>query len=696
MTEASQIEREEYGKMDAGQSASQYRAAANALMVSPHCGTDSCTCKVEEPAEAAWVKLMSAVPQATQINNLRAGREGTMMLPEGQTIQSMVASIRPQPEADYALDTIRDAWIDFYEEFRIVGPKIEQGLTALSSGWKGVDFDAFEEQAETVVKNCRTIQSDIGGEDGTDGVIKVLDTKQSEIFEQQGGTACVYPAPKFYMEGTKCGSHRIHIRPPFFRNCEIRENDETKAALELAGFDPMIVDEVSDGRQRTYDMWMEFVTANPDYTEGGLKGEELATSKAEEYATQRLETLGPKGASHLDEEAARVNEEVTERHSNVEAQVTEVEPDVRPSQPTTFNEGMTDLPGSGGLDTGGGGGMPDLPGGGSLDGMTAPSDLSKLDDSSGFGSPSLSSTTGGGGGSDLPSAYSAGGTPPGSITGGSDLSGIGDENPFSAGLDDPDNLANGGLTGGGGYGGSVPGSITGGSDLTTGDNPWSSSTPLPEDASGGLASGGVPGSTLPPSALGGGGGGGGLQSGTPSNLMPPGGGSVPGGVATPRGLSTRPGSTTSGKPLTPRVPGGTGGRVPGATGTGGRVPGGLGSTKGLTSGTGGGRPGGVGGSGSGLRPGGGAGGGTGSGLRSGGVGGAGAGGGMGRGGVGGGGVGGTGAGRGGVVGGGGMLPGGAAGRGAGEDGPQERKVWLVEDDDVWGGVPEDEEDDPYA
>lgn len=648
MSDASEIEREDYGDIEAGLSASQYQVAANALMVSPQCGTDSCTCKVEEPAESAWVKLMSAVPQATQINNLRAAREGTMMLPEGQTIQSMVASIRPQPEADYALDTIRDAWVDFYEEFRIIGPKLEQGLTALSAGWKGADFDAFEEQAEAVVKNCRTILSDIGGEDGADGVIEVLDTKQSEIFEQQGGTACVYPAPKFYMEGTKCGSHRIHIRPPFFRNCEIRENDETKAALELAGFDPMIVDEVSDGRQRTYDMWMEYVTANPEYTEGGLKGEELATHKAEEYATQRLETLGPKGSKHLDEEAARVNEEVTERHSNVEAQVTEVDPDVRPSVPTTFNEGQTDLPDSGGLDVGGGGGMPDLGGGGGgLDGMTKPSDLSKLDDGSGLNS--LGGNTGGG-------------SVPSSLTGGSDLSGL-DENPFSAGLDDPDNLSTGGLTG------APPSGYTGGSDLTTGNDPWSSSVPsLDDEPRGGLASGGS--GSLPPGALGGGGG---LQSGGSNTLLPPGSGSVPGGVGPGRGLNTKPGSTTSGRPLSSKLPGGTGGRVPGS---------GISSTSNRGLASGGGRPGGVGGSGSGLRSG--TVGGTGRGI--GGVGG------------GAGGLGGSAGGRGagGVGGGAGMVPGGAAGRAAGEENGHERQVWLVEDEDVWGGMPEDEEDDPYA
>ncbi|MEU6859632.1 hypothetical protein AB0B28_12265 [Glycomyces sp. NPDC046736] len=653
--ETPKFERAEYEDMEEGISKSQYTIAVNDLTVKPQCDTGDCTCKVEEPAEAAWIKLMSAVPQATQINNLRAAREGTMMLPEGQTIQSMVASIRPQPEADYALDTIRDAWTDFYEEFRIIGPSLEAGLRTLSSGWKGDDFDAFEDQVETVLKNCKTIQNDIGGDDGVDGVIKVLDTKQSEIFDQQGGTACVYPAPKFYMEGTSCGSHRIHIRPPFFRNCEIRANDETKAALEIAGFDPMIVDEVSDGRQRTYDMWLEYLNNNPDYEEGGLKGQALAESKAEEYATNRLETLGPKGSKHLDEQAAIVNEEVTERHSNVEAQVTEIEPDSKPSEPTTFNDGSTEVPPHGGLDTGGGGGMPDLSGGGAggLDGMSKPNGLKDLNST---GPGGLGDTSGG-----LNGGLN-GGNAPSDYAGGSDLTSL-EENPFGSNIDDPDNL-----------GGTPPGGLSGGSDLS-GSNPWSSKPGSLDGPSGGLASGG--GLGTPPGGLGGGGG---LSSGGGGTL--PGGGSLPGAVSPstiggrnltptskpptssirPKGVSMRPGSTI-----------GKSGGLTGAPGKGG----GVGGLKG---------GGGVGGS-SGLRGGGmGGGSGSGSGLR----------GGMGAAGAAGltaGAAGGKGAAG---AGGHGMIPGAAGARGPGDEAGSEHEVWLVEDDDVWGGVPEDEEDDPYA
>ncbi|MEU5871131.1 hypothetical protein AB0A73_06155 [Glycomyces sp. NPDC047369] len=683
MTEAAEIEKEDYGDIEEGQSGSQFTTAQNSLLVKPSCETGDCTCKVEEPAEAAWVKLMSAVPQASQINNLRAAREGTMMLPEGQTIQSMVKSIRPQPEADYALDTIRDAWKDFFEDFRTVGPKLEQGLTTLSSGWKGEDFDAFEEQVETVLKNCKTIGNDIGGEDGADGVIKVLDTKQSEIFDQQGGTACVYPAPKFYMEGTSCGSHRIHIRPPFFRNCEIRENDETKAALELAGFDPQIVDEVSEGRQQTYDMWNEYVTANPDYEENGLKGQELANSKADEYSSQRLETLGTQGASQLEEEAARVNEEVTERHSNVEAQVTEIAPDSKAGEQTAFNEGPdTDFPGPDGLDTGGGGGMPDVDTSG-LGNQTGPTDLTKLSDTPGGSGLNGSGLDANG------NPINGSGNPPGGYNGSSsDLQGLNDDNPFDS-SQDPDNLGSYGSTG------APPGGITGGSGLDgLGGNGSFSTPPNPDDVTGGLAGGGS-GIGAPPGGIGstggltggtgglGGGLGGGGLGGTnlvPTSLRPPTG--VTGGT----GL--KPGSTGTTKP----------GKVPGYTSIRNAGPGG--SKLGGTSGLGGSKPGSLGGSG--LKGGGGLGGSSGgSGLRGGGVGGTGAGGSGLRGGMGAGAAGAAGAAGGKGMGasgahGGGMVGGGAPGGRPGDDQDHEMKYWLAEEEDTWGGGPEDEDDDPFA
>lgn len=684
MSEEEEFERTEYGELDEGQSGADHTTAKNALLVAPQCSHDECTNATEDPAEPAWVKLMSAVPQATQIDSIKAAREGTMMLPEGKTIKDMVASIRPQPEADFALDTIRDQWIEFQEEFATIAPKLEQGLATLSSSWKGKDFDGFEEQTETVLKNCKTVSGDIAGEDGKGGVVKLLDDKQIEIYDQQGGTACAYPAPKFYMQGTSCGSHQIHIRPPFFKNCEIHKNDEISKAVELAGFDPTVIDEVQEGRETTYNSWIEYVNANPDYEEGGVKGEALATKKADEYADERLISLGAEGSDQLEEESARVNEDVTERHANVEAHVQEIAPDVRTGEATTFNDGGVDKFDPPVLDDGDGGGMPDLDGKG-MDDMAPPADLKSL---TGDGPGGLNGDTSGlnGNNANLPNSPN-----------GSNLNGLGDENPFASN-NDPDNLTGNpptGYDGGNGLnspngsnlpnndysgnglnpngGGLPPNDYSGGNGLGgLDDNPWNSTTD-PDDVTGGLASGG-PNAPTPTNI-------GGTGLGPGSNHLPP-----PTPTPTPNLGPRRPSTTTGSGPrkLGGLNPSSSGPRkLDSGRGTSGLTGKGLGGT---------GSPPGSGGRGSGL---GGLGSGSGSGLGSGSGSGSGSGRGLGGPGSAAGGAGGRGAGAGAA--GGMMAPGGAGPvRGNGDDKESERQFWIAEDEDVWGGAPEDDEEDPYA
>jgi hypothetical protein len=680
MSEEPEFERKDYGDLSGGQSGADYQTAVNDLRVSPQCSHDSCTNSTEDPAEPAWVKLMSAVPQANQIGSLKAAREGTMMLPEGQTIQSMVASIRPQPEADYALDTIRDEWVDFREEFITIAPKLKQGLTTLSGFWKGDDFDAFEEQAETVLKNCETVAGDIAGENGDGGVVKLLDDKQLEIYDQQGGTSCVYPAPKFYMQGTSCGSHQIHIRPPFFKNCEIHKNDEIKKAVELAGFDPTVIDEVQEGREETYNRWLDYVNTRPDYEVDGLKGEELARKKADEFADRRLISLGAQGSEELEQESARVNEEVTERHTNAEAHVQEIAPDVRKSEATTFNDGGSEKFDGGGLDLGDGGGMPDLDGIGGVDGMQTPAELKSLSggglDGTGTGAGGLHNQT--------PTMQNTAG----------DLNGLSEDNPFSSNIADPDNLNSlttpsgselpPGANYSGGFNGAPPPNFSGGDLNGLEDNPWSAGTD-PDDLSGGLASGGLGPAGAPPGNV--------STGGLSSGGLPPGytGGTGPGTLGnTPHRLGGSAPKLTTG----PRKLGGTdgggprkiGGKLdptrttsglPGSSVKGGSLGGPPGST-GRGSGLSG-----LSGSGSGSGPGGT---GAGRGLGAGGIGAAGAAAGAG-----------AGAGKGGVVGSHGMMAPGAGAPGRRDDDTEsERQFWIAEDDDVWGGGPEDEEEDPYA
>ncbi|GAB3656124.1 hypothetical protein [Glycomyces tarimensis] len=539
MAEEDEFERTPYEEVQGGQSGSEFQNAENDLRVNPYCGTGECTNDAEDPAEEAWIRLMSAVPQANQITSIRAAREGTMLLPPGETIQSMVASLRPQPEADYALDTIRDKWTEFYGLFESIPGILETSLSTLADGWKGDDYDGFEEQAQIVVRNCKTIMKDIAGEDGNGGIVKILDDKQSEIFDQQGGTAIVYPAPKFFLENTGCGSQAIHIRPPFYQTCEIKADEETKEAVELAGFDPGIVDEVHEEREAEYNRWMEYLNNNPDYEEDGRKGHDLAQYKADQLADERLEAMGNDGQEILQAEAAEVNEEVTDRHSTADMQVTEIEPDHEPGEKTAFNDGQTDKPGSGGLDTGGGGGgMPGMgggAGGGGLGDMQKPSELSSLGGGSGGGG--LGGGTGGGGGL---GDYEGGG-------------GLGDDNPWSSGLTDPDDISGGLAGGGGGLGGGIGGGVGGG-------------------GLGGGAGGGL-----------GGGVGGGAGGGMPGGMVASGGGmgrGAGGGAGGGRGGMKGGGmGAGAGKGSGAGAGGGRGGGMGGMMGGGGRGMGGAGENE---------------------------------------------------------------------------------------------------------------------
>src|SRR5690606_12267171 len=108
-------------------------------------------------------------------------------------------------------------------------------------------------------------------------------------------------------------AHSIHIRPPFFKTCEVKADDETKVALEWAGFDSNIVDEVHEERERIYENYMEYCRNNPDYEEDGMKGEELARTRADEWADRQVDRLGTDGQEELQAEASRVNEEITDR-----------------------------------------------------------------------------------------------------------------------------------------------------------------------------------------------------------------------------------------------------------------------------------------------------------------------------------------------------------------------------------------------
>ncbi|MDA1358653.1 hypothetical protein O1R50_03410 [Glycomyces luteolus] len=466
---------------------------------------------------------MSAVPKAEQIGSMTTARDD-VLLPNDQDINSIVESIRPADAREYALDTIADRWKNLVDPLREVGSALETGLADLANDWTGTDYDAFEEEVSTVLLNVKTLITDIGESDA-DGIIGVLKTKSDAIYSQQGEQAIVYPAPKFWLEDAAGCSHKIHIRPPFFPSCEVHADDETANALEAAGFDPSVIDDVREHQEQNYNMYYE-----ENIAAGMTEAEavENATTRAQEDADNEASALGTDGQADYQGRAAEVNGEIIDRQYNASTEVSSIQPDYEPAEQTTFNNNDTDLNPSGGLDSGSYGGAPDISGSGGSSNMTPPAELQPL-------SPS------GGSGSDFGTG--------GDYTGGD--SGLDEPNPWDTAGDDPDDVSGGLASGGGGLGAST---------LTPG-------------AGGGLGGG---------SGLGGGGatglgaGGGMIGAGGIGGARGAGAGRRPGGGRMGGGMSGMTGGGAGG-----RGAGATGGRGagarpggPGAKGLGGRGAGG--------------------------------------------------------------------------------------------------------------------------
>ncbi len=273
-----EFEAEDYGDAAEGMANSDIQARINELMKTPTCGLSECTAKQVDPAEEAWLKLMSAVPKNGQTTSITPAREiQSYALPNGESVQSLVRSLRPDPADEYSIEQISTEWKTAYGLFSDMPDDLKNGLSTLSEDWQGDDYDGFEEQVEKVIKNIRTVLADIWGEPDTiGGAVKILDEKSESIFAQQGGNQCVYPSPKFHLEDAAACSHKIHIRPAYFPACEVFPDDETKVAMEWAGFEPTIVDEVQEERERIYNAYTEHTTQYPEYEEDGMKGETLA------------------------------------------------------------------------------------------------------------------------------------------------------------------------------------------------------------------------------------------------------------------------------------------------------------------------------------------------------------------------------------------------------------------------------------
>ncbi|MFC3491253.1 hypothetical protein [Glycomyces rhizosphaerae] len=539
----------------AGQEAidGQQSSADGMYLSGDPCPNGDCE-NTHNPAEDAWVKLVSAIPVAGQLGTLKCIATG-VAAPTQEEVQSLVGQIRPSDPDKYALQTIATKWGEFNNDFSTnpdtaVEPILSSKLAELANGWQGNDFDAFAEQMETVFANCEKIANDIGTP--TTGMMGLLNQKSEEIYALQGGGSgeLPYPAPQYWVEDKKnlFSDTKIHMRPPFHSGeCEISSgcswngDQGAEEAMEYGGFDAEYTDELN-----------QYVTDQTEYHYTRLKAEQVgsvdtagmtasekteattltpaqessiraeAERLAQQDANERAEQDYDAGSQDYEARATEQNETVTARWNDAETSTSEFHPTVEPSGDSTFRESAGDLSGSG-YSPPGGGDFNGSPSGSGTAGLTPPSDTST------FG-------------------------PGGNLTGGSNTT--------------PD----------------------------TGSNPWEGTTGDDDESSGGLASGGglsagsgtLTGPNLGTGGSGMGAGGGGLGPG--SGLFGPaagGAGSMTsvGGGAGGRGAGA--GGVGKGQGLFGKTAGAGAGAKAGAGGMmgGGRGAGGVGDDEDANTGT---------------------------------------------------------------------------------------------------------------
>jgi hypothetical protein len=420
------------------------RMDAEALFLSgapcPHA-----TCENREnPAEAAWIKLVSAIPEAGQVNNLTVVTAGTAA-PGQDAIQSLVSQVRPDNPDNYALRAISTRWQEFKDGFDTdpttgIASMLKAGLRDLSEHWQGDDFDAFAEQVEVVMANCASVCDDIG--DLSSGAVGLLEQKADEFYGLQGGASgeLPYPAPLYWISDLErmYTDPFVHVRPPFRSgSCDVTDGCGHSGGLlgsllELGGFDSDYLRETRNYVENQTQYYMDkFKHEKPPPTR------EQAAAWAQADANNEISGDMVDGMEDYESRSRIANEDVINRWENAEESAGTFTPEAKPSNPSSFRE-ASDMYGDtySGLDAGSGGFQPGSEppspdtggagGGGGGGGLVPPGDVSgglasggsTLGSGGSFPVGPASSTLEGGGGAGGAGAMSAGGRGGGGMMGG--------------------------------------------------------------------------------------------------------------------------------------------------------------------------------------------------------------------------------------------------------------------------------------
>jgi hypothetical protein len=342
------------------------RRDAEALFLSgAPCPHSTCQNR-ENPAEDAWIKLVSAIPEVGQVNNLTVVTTGTAA-PGQDAIQSLVSQVRPDNPDNYAIRAISGHWQAFKDGFDTdpttgIAANLKAGLRTLSEHWQGTDFDAFAEQVEVVMSNCASICDDIG--DLSSGAVGLLEQKADEFYGLQGGSSgeLPYPAPLYWISdhAVMFTDPFVHVRPPFRSGlCDVTDGcghagGLLGSLLELGGFDSDYLRETRNYVESQTQYYMDkYKNEKPPPTR------EQAEAWAQADANNAISDDVVDGMEDYESRSRIANEDVINRWENAEESAVSFTPEAKPSSTSNFRE-ASDMLGDeySGLDAGSGGFQP--------------------------------------------------------------------------------------------------------------------------------------------------------------------------------------------------------------------------------------------------------------------------------------------------------------------------------------------------
>src|SRR5699024_8422927 len=149
------------------------------------------------------------VPVEDQLYRLRP-HVGGMSYPTEEDFRAAVGAVRPEHADEHSIARLRTAWTDEVAGKPAHWPeRIRAGLTELSEGWSGTDFEAFTQ----VCADTRELVDEVL--DDIDTTVARLQSAEESIYTLQGGDLgeIPYPAPQFWIDGEWHSWVSVHIRP---------------------------------------------------------------------------------------------------------------------------------------------------------------------------------------------------------------------------------------------------------------------------------------------------------------------------------------------------------------------------------------------------------------------------------------------------------------------------------------------------